>query len=68
MGIKTKAIKDKELEISIYQYCKKYDMQLYIMILLIRYTGYRINDLRCLRKRDVSGKYLEIIENKTKYL
>jgi integrase len=68
MGIKTKAIKDKELEISIYQYCKKYDIQLYIMILLIRYTGYRINDLRCLRKRDVSGKYLEIVENKTKYL
>ena len=68
MGVKTKAIKDKELELSIYQYCNKHDMLLYIMILMIRYTGFRINDLRTLKKRDVVGTYLTITENKTKYL
>lgn len=68
MGIKTKAIKDKEVELSIYQYCEKNDILLYIMILMIRYTGFRINDLRELRKRDIVGEYIEVIENKTKYL
>lgn len=68
MGIKTKAIKDKELELSIYQYCQKHDELLYIMLLMIRYTGFRVNDLRSIKKRDISGNYLTIVENKTKYL
>lgn len=68
LGIKTKAIKDIELELSIYQFCEQRDRLLYIMIIMIRYTGFRVNDLRCLRKRDVAGSYLEIEESKTKYL
>jgi integrase len=41
---------------------------LFILVILIRFTGFRIGDLINLRKRDVLGKYLEIDESKTKYL
>lgn len=68
MGKTTQPIKDIEQEITLYDYLYDTDKMLYILVILMRYTGFRIGDLRCLKKRDILNEYLEITENKTKYL
>ncbi|QEH67277.1 tyrosine-type recombinase/integrase [Cellulosilyticum sp. ST5] len=68
MGKTTQPIKDLDQELTLYDYLYDTDKMLYILVILIRYTGYRVGDLRCLKKRDVMQEYLEITENKTKYL
>lgn len=68
MGKTTQPIKDEDLELTLYEYLHDTDRMLFIVVILIRYTGFRIGDLRKLKKRDLIQDYLEIIENKTKYL
>lgn len=68
MGRTTQPIKNIEQEITLYEYLYDTDRMMYILVILIRYTGFRIGDIRCLKKRDILEAYLEITENKTKYL
>ncbi|MHC1747449.1 MAG: tyrosine-type recombinase/integrase [Cellulosilyticaceae bacterium] len=68
MGKTTQPIKDEEMEITLYEYLSETDKMLFILVILIRFTGFRVGDLRKLKKRDVIGDYIEITENKTKYL
>lgn len=68
MGRKTQPIKEIDQEIMLYDYLYEHDRVIYILALMIRYTGFRVGDILGLTKRMVIGDYLEITENKTKYL
>ena len=68
MGKKTQPIKEIEKEIMLYDYLYEHDRTVYILVLMIRYTGFRVGDILGLTKRMVIDDYLELTENKTKYL
>jgi integrase len=68
IGRTTQPIKDEQVEWSLYEYLFEHDRMLFILVILIRFTGYRIGDVRELRKRDLLADYLEITESKTRYL
>lgn len=68
MGKRTHPIKDVKTELALYQLLAETDTMLFILIIIIRFTGFRVGDLMTLKKRDILGDYLEIVENKPLYL
>lgn len=67
MGKTVQPIKNLNKEIDLIQYLKKNDKRIYILYLMLRYTGFRISDILPLKVRDVKGcNELEIQEKKTK--
>lgn len=66
MGATVKPIKNINLEINLIDYLKANDKRMYILYLILRYTGFRISDILPLTVGDVRGKEeLEIREKKT---
>ena len=61
-------ITDPKLEERFFQALYKINRNIYILALIIRFTGFRIGDVLTLTKADVMGNFLIIEENKTKYI